>query len=192
MYLSLYPALPNSILELPLVSLSAKMLVSLITWVWTKSALRAIKLPLEMAGLSSIKIWLWLWVRRKTTTLSRDLMMLGVMLIILSTPMVITRAGSHRLLRDTGCTIISAGDLHTSTFLLAISQDNFRTTTSSFPNLSGTSRLKLANWVGVHPVSQSSTLTKHSASILKKLTITSKTHAMRTISILKTTSFLRK
>ena len=145
MYLSLYPALPNSILELPLVSLSAKMLVSLITWVWTKSALRAIKLPLEMAGLSSIKIWLWLWVRRKTTTLSRDLMMLGVMLIILSTPMVITRAGSRRLLRDIECTIISVEDLHISTFLPGIFQENFRTITSSFPNLSGTSRLKLAN-----------------------------------------------
>ena len=145
MYVSLYAVSPNSIMELPPVSLFAKMWVSRITWVWTKSALRAIKLPLEMAGQSSIRIWLWLWVRRKITTLSRDLMMLGVMLIILSTPMVITRAGNRRLLRDTGYTTISVEDLLTSTFLQEISQENCRITTSSFPNLSGTSRLKLAN-----------------------------------------------
>ena len=145
MYVLLYPVSPNSILELPPVSSCVKMWVSLITWVWTKLALRAIKLPLEMAGPFSIRIWLWLWVKRKITTLSRDLTMLGVMLIILSTPMVTIRAGNRQLLRDIECTTISVEDLLTSTFLQEIFQENCRITTSSFPNLSGTSRPKLAN-----------------------------------------------
>ena len=145
MYVSLYPASPNSIMELPPVSLFAKMWVSPITWGSIKLVLKATKSPSEMAGPSSIRIWLWPWVRRKTTTPSKDSTMLGVMPTIPSTLTATTRAGNRRLPRDTECTTISAEDLPTSTSLPAISQENFRTTTSSSPNLSGTSRPKLAN-----------------------------------------------
>jgi len=82
---------------------------------------------------------------RKTTPQSKDSKMLGLILIILSTPMATIPPGNHRLLKDIESITTSVEDLPTSTFLLAIFQENFRTITSCSPNLSGISKLKLAS-----------------------------------------------
>ena len=98
---------------------------------------------LKMEEPFSMKILLLPWDKKITTALSKDFKMLGQ---IPSTPSILTMIippGNQQLLKDIECTITSVEDLPISTFLLPITTDKYRTTTSFFPSHSGISKPKL-------------------------------------------------
>lgn len=112
-------------------------------------------------------------------TQSRDLMTHGLICNIHSTPMENTHHGKLLATRSPGIFTTSTEVMLSSTFHQLPSEENSKTTISLLPRHSGTGTLKTVRSVGTPAALPLLMLTKLSASISPRLTISSEANAKR-------------